>query len=150
MFIPSLSKSLYSRIHIKLIGNIILINDGVLQIVRKIERFGVKITSQFFNYFILDLVPSDSASPALDVHYKFWHTALCDPFQANMSQKLSHNGYLILDHWATFTCNLCDRSKSKHQVSNPVDSQSTEVCKLLHTDVCGPFPDEFYSSSIYL
>jgi hypothetical protein len=56
-----------------------------------------------------------------------------------VNRKLYEDGYLILDCPSNFTYNPYAQSKSKHKVSKPVESKSTEVFQLIHTDVCGPF-----------
>jgi hypothetical protein len=98
---------------------------GALQGVRKLDRSVVIITFQCGNDFVLDLVPSESASFADDTDYDFWHAALGHPFKANVNRKLYEDAYLIPDCPSTFTCNPCNLSKSKHKVPNPVESKST-------------------------
>jgi hypothetical protein len=149
LFVPSLRKSLYSWNSVKSIGKFALIDDGVLQVVRKLDRSVVINTFQSGNDFVLDLVPSESASLADDTDYDFWHAALGHPFKANVNRKLYEDGYLIPDCPSNFTCNPCALSKSKHKVPKPVESKSTEVFELIHTDVCGPFPNESYGGSKY-
>jgi hypothetical protein len=115
LFVPSLRKSLYSWNSVKSIGKFALIDDGGLQIIRKIDRSVVINTFQSGNDFVLDLVPSESASLAEDTDYDFWHAALGHPFKANMNRKLYEDGYLIPDCPSNFTCNPCALSKSKHK-----------------------------------
>jgi hypothetical protein len=98
---------------------------------------------------VLDLVPSESASLVDDTVYDFWHATLGHPFKANVNQKLYDDGYLIPDDLFNLTCNPCDLSKSTHSAPKPVESKSTEVFNLIHTDVCGPFPNESYGGSKY-
>jgi hypothetical protein len=140
---------LYSWNSVKSIEKFALIDDGVLQVVRKLDRSVVINTFQSGNDFVLDLVPSESASLANDTDYDFWHAALGHPFKANVNRKLYEDGYLIPDCPSNFTCNPCALSKSKHKVPKPVDSKSTELFELIHTDVCGPFPNESYGGSKY-
>jgi hypothetical protein len=142
LFVKSLRRSLYSWNSVKSIGKFALIDDGVLQVVRKFDRSVVINTFQSANDFVLDLVPSESASLADDMDYDFWLAALGHPFKAKVNRTLYEDKNLIADCLSTFTCNPCALSKSKYKVPKPVESKSTEVFKLIHTDVCGPFPHE--------
>jgi hypothetical protein len=126
LFVPSLRKSLYSWNSVKSIGKFALIDDGVLQVVHKLDRSVVINTFQSSNDFVLDLVLSESASLADDTDYDFWYATLGHPFKANVNRKLYEDGYLIPDCPSTFTCNPCTLSKSKHKVPKPVESKSRE------------------------
>jgi hypothetical protein len=97
LFVPSLRKSLYSWNSLESIGKFTLIHDGVLQIVRKLDRSVVINTVQSGNDFVLDLVPSESVSLADNTDYDFWHAALGPPFKANVNRKLYEDGYIIPD-----------------------------------------------------
>jgi hypothetical protein len=147
LFVPSLRKSLYSWNSVKSIGKFTLIDHGVLRVVRKLDRSVVINTFQSGNDFVLDLVPSESASLADNMDYDFWHATLGHPFKANLNRKLYEDGYLISDCLSNFTCNPCALSISNHNVANPVDFKSIEVFELIHTDVCRPFPNESYGGS---
>jgi hypothetical protein len=146
-FVLSLRKSLNSWNSVKSIGKFTLIDDGVLQVVRKLDRSVVINTFQSGHNFVLDLVLSESALLADDMDYDVWHAALGHPFKANVNRKLYEDGYLIPDCPSNFTCNPCALSKSKHKVPKPVEGKSREVFELIYTDVCGPFPNESYSGS---
>jgi hypothetical protein len=87
LFVPRLRKSLYSWNSVKSIGKFALIDDGVLQVVRKLNRSVVINTFQSGNDFVLDLVPNESASLADETDYDFWHAALGHPFKANVNRK---------------------------------------------------------------
>jgi transposase InsO family protein len=76
--------------------------------------------------------------------YDFWHAALGHPFKANGNQNLYKDRYLIPDCQSNLTCNPSALTKSKHNVPMLVESKSTEVFELIHTDVCRPFPNESY------
>jgi hypothetical protein len=149
LFVPSLRKSLYSWNSAKSIGKFALIDDGILQVVRKLDRCVVIHTFQSGHDFVLDLVPSESASLANDTDYEFWHAALGHPFKANVNPKLYEDGYLNLDCPSNFTCNPRAMSTSKHKIPKPVESKSIEVIELIHTDVCRHFPNESYGGSKY-
>jgi hypothetical protein len=69
-----------------------LIDDGVLQVVRKLYRSVVINTFQSGNDFALDLVPTESASLADDTDYDVWHAALGHLFKANLNRKLYEDG----------------------------------------------------------
>jgi hypothetical protein len=127
-----------------------LIDDSVLQVVRKLDRSVVINTFLSGNDYVLDLVPSESASLADDTDYDFWHAVLGHLSKANMNRKLYDDGYLIPDYPSNFTCIPCDLSTSKHKVPNLVESKATEVFMLIHTNVCGPFPNESYGGSKYI
>jgi hypothetical protein len=99
----SLPRSLYSWNSVKSIGKFTLIDDGVLQVVRKLDRSVVINPFQSGNEYVLDLVPSESASLGDDTDYKFWDTALGNPFKANVIRKLYEDGYLIPDCPYNFT-----------------------------------------------
>jgi hypothetical protein len=116
---------LYSWNSVKSIGKFALIDDGILQVVRKLDRSVVINTFQSGNDFILDLVQSESASLADDTDYDFSYTALGHLFNANVNRKLYENGYLIPDCPSNFTCNLCALSKSKRKVLKPFEYKST-------------------------
>jgi hypothetical protein len=62
---------LYSWNSVKSIGKFALIDDGVLSVVRKLDRSVVINTFQSGNDFVLDLVPSESGSLADDTDYDF-------------------------------------------------------------------------------
>jgi hypothetical protein len=79
--------------------------------------------------------------------YEFWHATLGHRFKADVNWKLYEDGSLIRDCPSNFTCNLYTLSKSKDKVPKPVEPKSTEVFELIHTDVCGPFPNESYGVS---
>jgi hypothetical protein len=83
LFVPSLRKSLYSWNSVKSIGKFAVIDDGGLEVVRKLDRCVVINTSQSGNDFVLDLGPSESASFADETVYDFWHAALGHLFKAN-------------------------------------------------------------------
>jgi hypothetical protein len=134
---------------VKSIEKFALSNDGVLQVVRKLDRSVIINTFQSGNDVVLDLVPSESASLADDMDYDFWYAALGYPFKADVNRKLYEDGYLIPDCPSTFTYNPCALSKSKHKVLKPVESESTEVFELIYTDICGPFPNDSYGGSKY-
>jgi hypothetical protein len=102
---------------VKSIGIFALIDDGVLQVVRELDRSVVINTFQSGNDFVLDLVLSESGSLTDDTDYDFWHAALGHLFKANVNRKLDEDGYLIPDCPSNFTCNLCALSKSKHKVT---------------------------------
>jgi hypothetical protein len=110
---------LYSWNSVKSIGKFALIDDGVLQVVRKLDRSVVINTFQSGYDFVLDLVRSESGSLADDMDYDFWHAALGHPFKAKLNRKLYEDGYLIPDCPSNFTCNPCALSKSKHKVPKP-------------------------------
>jgi hypothetical protein len=133
---------LYSWKTLKSIEKFGLIDDGVLQVIRKLDRSVVINTFQSGNDFVLDLVTTESASLADDTDYDFWHAALGHPFKANMNLKLYEDGYLIPDCLSNFTYNPCALSKSKHNIPSPVESISADVFEVIHTDVCGCFTNE--------
>jgi hypothetical protein len=87
LFVPSLRKSLYIWNSVKSIGIFALIDDGVLQVVRKLDRSVVINTFQSGNDFVLDLVSSESASLADNTDYDFWHPALGHLFKPNVNQE---------------------------------------------------------------
>jgi hypothetical protein len=126
-----------------------MIDDGLLQVVRKLDRSVVINTFQSSNKFVLDLVPSESASLANAQDYDFWHAALGHPFKANMDRKLYKDGYLIPDYPSNFPSKPCALSTSKHKVPKPVESKSIDVIEIIPTDVCGPIPNESYTGSKY-
>jgi hypothetical protein len=117
--VPSLLKSLYSWNSVKLKGKFALIDDGILQVIRKLNRSVVINTLQSGNDVVLDLVSSESASLADDTDYEFWHATLGHQFTANMNRKLEEDEYLILDSPSNFTVirvlcqNLCTTSRSQ-------------------------------------
>jgi hypothetical protein len=127
-----------------------LINDGVLQVVCKFDRSVVKNSFQSGNDFVHDLVLSESASLADDTDAECSHAALGHPFKANLNGKLYEYGYLIPDCASNLTYHPYGLSKSKFKVPKPVESKSTEVFELIHTDVCGPFPNEWDCGSKYI
>jgi hypothetical protein len=131
----------------KSIGKFALIDDGVLQVVHKLDRTIVINTVQSGNDFVLDLVLTKSASLADDTDDDFWHATLGHLFKANINRKLYEDRYLILDYSSNFNYHLCTLSKSKHKVQKPVESKSREVVELIHTHVCGPFLNESYGGS---
>jgi hypothetical protein len=124
LLVPSFRKSLYSWKSVKSIGKFALIDDGVLQVVRKLDRSVVINTFQSGNDFVLDLLPSESASPASEPGYDFWHAALGHPSKGNLNSKLYEDGYLIPPAPSDFTCNPCALSKSKHKVPLPATVQN--------------------------
>jgi hypothetical protein len=65
-FVPSLWKSLYSWNSVKSIGKFTVIDAGVLLVFRKLDRYVVINTFQSGHEFVLDLLPSESASLADD------------------------------------------------------------------------------------
>jgi hypothetical protein len=138
---------LYSWNSVKSIGKLALIDDGVLQVVRKLDRSVVINTFQSGNDFVLDPVPSESASLADDTDYDFWHAALGHPFKANVNRKVYEDGYLIPDCPSNCICNPCALSKSRHKVPTPVESKSIEGFELIHIDDCRPFPNKSYGGS---
>jgi hypothetical protein len=149
VLVPSLRKCLYSWNSSKLIWKFALIDDGVLQVVRKLDRSVVINTFQSGNDFVLDLVLSESGYLTDDTDYDFWHAALGHLFKANVNRKLYEDVYLTPDCPSNVTCIPCPMSKSKHKVPNPVESKSIEVFELIHIDVCRPFPNESYGGSKY-
>jgi hypothetical protein len=149
LFVPSLWKSLYSWNSVKSIGKYALIDDGILQVVRKLDRSVVIHTFQSGNNFVLTLVPSESASLADDTDYDFLHAPLGHPFKATVNRTLYEDGYLIPDCPSNFTCNPCALSKFQHKVPKPVEFKSTEAFELIQTDVWRPFPNESYGGSKY-
>jgi hypothetical protein len=70
-----------------------VIDDGDLQVVHKLDRCIVINTFQSGNDFVLDLVPSESASVADDTDYDFWHATLGHPFKVTVNRKLYEDGY---------------------------------------------------------
>jgi hypothetical protein len=62
VFVLSLRKSLNSWNSVNSIGKFALINEGVLQVVRTLDRSVVINRFQSGNHFVLDLVPRKSAS----------------------------------------------------------------------------------------
>jgi hypothetical protein len=120
----------------------VLNDDGVLQVVRKLDRFVVINTFQSNNDFGLDLLQCESASLADDTDYDIWHAALGYLFIAKMNQKLVEDGHLIPDCLCIFTCNLCALSNSKQKLLKPLESKPIEVFELIHTDICGAFSNE--------
>jgi hypothetical protein len=149
LLVPSLRKSLYSWNSVKSIGKFALIDDGGLQVVRKLDRSVVINPFQSSNDFVLDLAPCESASLADDTDYEFCHAALRHPFKATVNRKLYEDGYLIPYCPSNFNCNPCTVSKSKLKVPTPVETKSIEVIELIHSDVRGPFPNESYGGSKY-
>jgi hypothetical protein len=105
------------------------INNGILQVVPKLDRSVVINTFECCNNINLDLVPSESPSLVDDIDYDFWNAALVHPFKANMNWKLYKDAYLIPNSLSTLTCPMCTLAKSQPNVPNPVDSKSTEVFK---------------------
>jgi hypothetical protein len=126
-----------------------VIDDGVLQWVRQLDRSVVINTFQSGDDFVLDLELIESGSLTDDTDYDFWHAALDHLFKANVNRKLYEDGYLIPDCPSNFTCNPCALSNSKHKLPQLVESKSTELFELIHTYVCGPIPNESYHGSKY-
>jgi hypothetical protein len=87
LVIPSLRKSLYSWTSVKSIGKFAIINHPISQVVPKLDSSAVSNPFQSKNNFVLDLVPSKSASLANDTNYDFWHTFLIHLFNANVNRK---------------------------------------------------------------
>jgi hypothetical protein len=115
LFVPGLRKSLYSWNSVKSIGKFARIDDGVLQVVCKLDRSLEINTHQSGNDFVLDLVLTESASLADDTDFDFRHAVMGSPFKANVNRILYKDGYLISDCPSNFTCTPCDLSKSKQQ-----------------------------------
>jgi hypothetical protein len=111
LIVPSVQTALYSWNSLKSIGKFVLINDGTLQVVHKTDISVVINSCQSSNDFVLDLVPSESASLADDMDYDFYYALLGHPFKANVIRKLYQDGYLIPDYSSTFTCNRYPLSK---------------------------------------
>jgi hypothetical protein len=118
-FVPSLWKSSYSWDRVKSIGKFALIDDGVLQVICKLDRSVVIDTFQSGNDFVFDFVPSESALLANDTDYDIWHAILGHPFKVTVNRKLSKDDYLIPDCNSNYTCNVCALAKSQHKVPNP-------------------------------
>jgi hypothetical protein len=152
LFVPNFRKSLYSCITVKSIWKVVLINDGVSQVVHKLDKSVIILTFQSGNEFIHDPVQSESGSLADDTDYECWHTLLGHLFNTNVIQNVYEDGYLILEYQSTFIRNPCALSQSKHKVLKLLESNSTEVFELLYTDVSSPFPNESYtgSNNVYL
>jgi hypothetical protein len=70
---------------VKSIGKFDRIDDGGLQVVRKFDRSVVINRFQSSNDFVLDIVPTKSASLVDDTEHDYWDAALGHPFQANMN-----------------------------------------------------------------
>jgi hypothetical protein len=70
LFVPCYRKSVYSWKDVKSIGRFTLIDEDLLQVVRKSDRSVVINTFQSGNDFVLDLIPSESAAPASDSEYE--------------------------------------------------------------------------------
>jgi hypothetical protein len=85
LVVPSLRKSLSSWSSVKSIGKFALIDDGVLQVVRKLDRSVVINTFQSCNNCVLDLVTTESPSLADDMDYEFWLAALGPLFKGNIN-----------------------------------------------------------------
>jgi hypothetical protein len=71
-----------------LIAKFVLIDNGVIQVVRKFDRAVVLHTFQSDNDFVLDLVPSESASLAQGSDYDFWYAALGYAFKPKVNRNL--------------------------------------------------------------
>jgi hypothetical protein len=56
---------------VKSIGKFVLIDDGILKVIHKLDRSVVIKTFQSDNDFVFDLLPSESASLADDKHSDF-------------------------------------------------------------------------------
>jgi hypothetical protein len=69
---------------VKSIGKFAPIDDGVLQIIYKIDRYVVINTFQLCNAFVLDLVKSKSTSIANNTDYDIWYPVLGLPFKAKV------------------------------------------------------------------
>jgi hypothetical protein len=106
---------LYSLHSVMSIGKFAIIDDGVLQLVRKIDRSVVINTFQSGKVFVLDPVPSESASLADNTDYDIWHAVLGPPFKANLTRKFYEAGYLILACLSNCTSNPFALSQSEHK-----------------------------------
>jgi hypothetical protein len=129
----------YSWNSVKSIGKFILIDDGMSQIVRKLDRSLIINTFQSSNNVILHLSQSESTSLTSDTDYYLWDATLDHLCKVNVNRKRYEDGYLIPDCLSTFTYNTCTLSKSKHKALKPVESKSPPVFDLIHTDCCGLF-----------
>jgi hypothetical protein len=101
------------------------------------------------NHFHLDLVLSEFASLADTIYYELWDAALGYQVKINRNPMLYKNGYLILDSRWMLTGNWCDLSTSKYKVLILVESTLISVFELIHTDVCGLYPNESYGGLQY-
>jgi hypothetical protein len=144
-----LRKSLNSWNSIKLIGTFALIADSILQDVHKFYSLVVIHPVQSGEYFVLNLITTHAASHLDDPDYYFCHATLVHPFKENVNQELFRYGTLILDYPSTFTFSMCTLSKPRYKLSNLDESKSISLVKLIHPDICGPVPNESYSSSKY-
>jgi hypothetical protein len=71
-----------------LIGNNALIDDGILQVVCQLDRSVVIDIFHSSNEFMLDLLPTESASLADDTDLECWYALLGHLFKANINHKL--------------------------------------------------------------
>jgi hypothetical protein len=62
LFVPCLQKSLYSWNTVKSIGKFALIDDGVFQVVRKLDKSVIINTFESSNEFVRDRVRSESVT----------------------------------------------------------------------------------------
>jgi hypothetical protein len=95
-------------------------DDGVLQIIPKLDRSKVIPTFQSGNSFVLDLVSPESESLADDTDFDYYHSALGHLRKANVNQTLYEAGYLILDRPPPFSYNTCALSILKYKDPNLV------------------------------
>jgi hypothetical protein len=130
-----------------LIGIFVLIDDGIFQVVHKIDRSVEINTFHSGNDFVLDLVLIESAALANDTDFDFGHAGLGLPFQANMNQKLHADSFLILDCPSIFTWTPGALSKSKPHILISIESKLIEVFESIHPNVYGPFPNNSYGGS---
>jgi hypothetical protein len=87
----------------------------VLQVVRQLHRSVVINTFQSRNDFVLDLVPSESASFANDSDYDFRDATLVIYLKQIVNRKLYEYRYIIPDCLSNFTYNpsLCQYLRTK-------------------------------------
>jgi hypothetical protein len=78
---------------VKSIKKLALIDDGDLQVNRKIDRSVVINNFQSSNDFGLGLLLSESSSLTDDTDFEFWHAALGYEFTAQVNQKLYEDKY---------------------------------------------------------
>lgn len=77
------------------------------------------------------------ASPGPDYHARFGH-----PGDTRM-QILQSQGIFKLKDWSlSATCATCQLAKLRMFPPSTADTAPTAPLELLHTDVCGPFPDQ--------
>lgn len=157
-YVPNIRRNLMPVSQIEQKGKELLIKDGKIKIKNAKSKETICIAYRKNDLYIVKAEIRKNTSSSVESHTanlemdQVWHRRFCHVSNDTIKKLLETNRVTGLDNAKTnkYTCDACNIGKATRVASKRLSGKQTkETCELIHSDVCGPMPENSIGGSKY-